>query len=482
MFGDFSQALFKIVADPIALRLPDRRWDLSRLNQMIKRLFNYLLAGLVAVNVAAAGNAEPIASEPLSVMDIYQIARARDPSLAIARYRVDGADANKDVARGKMFPQISIFGDWSENKVRYESTALSQLPSKEYPGERYGLQLRSPLFNMRSFKEYERQGALVMQSEQELAVAETQLLLDVAEAYLTVLLSDETVVQLESELKALERQLEEANAFYERSLLPVTQVLETQTRADSLRADVVNARGNSAIAKERLTQLSGLRHINLRPVKERVALLTRVSDAQQAESLAIELDPSTKAAEQAVNAARKGIDREKGSWWPEVDFVYNSQFSDVGFDNLTSPPRSTESYSISMRYPLFEGGAGSARLRGAWAEFYGAQQRLEAARRQASSRARAAWVNLEAATERVAAARQAVKTSEVSVDASRKAVQAGTARVTDVLLALAQNTRARQSLSEARAQKALGWLELEIATGSDPVSLAPTLSMALHGL
>lgn len=483
MFGDFSQAPHKIAVDPAVLSLPDHlSLDLSRRNNLIKRLFKYLLAGLVAVNTAAAGKPEPIASEALSVLDIYQIARARDPSLATARFRVDGADANKDVARGKMFPQISIFGDWSENKVRYESTALSQLPSQEYPGERYGLQLRSPLFNMRSFKEYERQGALVMQSEQELAVAETQLLLEVAKAYLTVLLSDETVVQLESELKALERQLEEANALYERSLLPVTQVLETQTRADSLRADVVNARGNSAIAKERLTQLSGLRNINLRPVKERVALLTRVSDAQQAESLAIELDPSTKAAQQAVNAARKGIDREKGSWWPEVDFVYNSQFSDVGFDNLTSPPRSTESYSISMRYPLFEGGAGSARLRGAWAEFYGAQQQLEAARRQASSRARAAWVNLEAATERVAAARQAVKTSEVSVDASRKAVQAGTARVTDVLLALAQNTRARQSLSEARAQKALGWLELEIATGSDPVSLAPTLSMALHGL
>ena len=134
-----------------------------------------------------------------------------------------------------------------------------------------------------------------------------------------------------------------------------------------------------------------------------------------------------------------------------------------------------------MRYPLFEGGAGSARLRGAWAEFYSAQQQLEAVRRQASSRARAAWLNLQAATERVDAARQAVKTAEVNVDASRKAVKAGTARVTDILLALAQNTRAQRGLSEARSQKALGWLELEIATGSNPVSLAPILSGALHG-
>ena len=87
-------------------------------------------------------------------------------------------------------------------------------------------------------------------------------------------------------------------------------------------------------------------------------LLTGVGDAEQAATLAIAFDPAIAAAQQAVNAARKGVDREKGSWWPEVDFVYNSQYSDVGFDNLTSPPRSSESYSISMRYPLFEGGAG----------------------------------------------------------------------------------------------------------------------------
>ena len=448
-------------------------------------LANNLQRGIVAMlavtcSFAISEEGVRVSERALSVLEIYQIARETDPALAIARYRVESAGAQKDVAQGKMFPQISLFGEWSENKVRYEGTALSQLPSQEYPGERYGLQLRSPLFNMRSFREYERQNALVDQSEQQLAVAETELLLSVTQTYLTVLLAEESVQQLEAELTALERQLEEANALYERSLLPVTQVLETQTRVDALRADAVNARGQAAIARERLTQLTGLRDITLRPIQDRVALVTAIGNAEEAAVLAVEFDPASAAAQQAVNAARKGIEREKGSWWPEIDFVYSSQYSDVGFDNLTSPPRSSESYSVSMRYPLFEGGAGAARLRGAWAEFYSAQQQLEAARRQASSRARAAWLNLETATERVEAARQAVKTAEVNVDASRKSVKAGTARVTDVLLALAQKTRAQRSLSEARSQRALGWLELEIATGSNPVALAPRLSGALH--
>ena len=418
----------------------------------------------------------------LSVLSAYQLARDNDPQLAIAKFRFDGAAAQKDVSRGKMLPQISIFGDWSENTVRYESTALGQLPDQDYPGERYGLQLRSSIFNVRAYREYERRSALLSQSEQEVAIAEAELLSRVVRTYLTFVLVKESVNHVESELSALDRQLEEANALYKRSLLPVTQVLETQTRADTLRADLVSVRGQAAIARERLVQLIGTKDLSLRSIADSITLLTEVSDADQAAALAVEFDPSFAAAREGLSAARKGVEREKGSWWPEVDFVYNSQYSDVGFDNLTSPPRSTESYSISMRYPLFEGGAGSARLRGAWAEFYSAQQELEAVRREAGGRARAAWLNLETSTERVEAARQAALTAETSVDASRKAVRAGTARVTDVMLALAQNTRAQRDLSEARFQRAMAWLELELATGSDPLVLAPKLSKALHGL
>ena len=69
-----------------------------------------------------------------------------------------------------------------------------------------------------------------------------------------MLLTEESVMQVESELSALERQLDEANALYAKSLLPITGV-ETQSRTDSLRADVFNARGQAAIARERLTQL-----------------------------------------------------------------------------------------------------------------------------------------------------------------------------------------------------------------------------------
>ena len=436
----------------------------------------FVTVGSVLVSLSCWGTPTDT-STAITLLDAYYKARDSAPELAIARYRVDGAESQRDVARGRVLPQVSAFGQWSENRVEYQGELI---PDQRYPGERYGFQASQSLINMSNWMEYDRQKALVDVSEQELKVTEAQLLGVLVEAYLNVLLSDADLAQLETELEALGQQLEEANALFERSLIPITQVLETQTRADTLRADLIAARGQSAIARENLIALVGTRDIEPMPVADRVSLSSTAASASDAAIMAFESSPEVAAAEEGVVAARKSIARERGSWVPNVDLIVSSQYSDVGFDNLTSPPRTSESIQISINYPLFEGGAGSARLRGAWAEFYTAQQQVEAAKRTSEARARSAWVQLQAASERVNAARQAVKTSKTNLDAARKAVQAGTARFTDVLVAMAQNTRAERDLSATRFERAMSWLELELAIGSDPLLLAPKLSKALH--
>lgn len=416
-----------------------------------------------------------------SLLEVYEIARQSDPGLGFSRYQVDGSKAMRDVAQGQMFPQVSLFGDWSDNKVRYEDTQLGAIPNQEYPGERYGLQLRAPIFNIKSWREFERRQALVSQSEQELGLAEADLLAQVSAAYLEVLLGTEDLLAFEAELSALEGEYAQAQALYDRALISITSVLEAQTRLDGLRADAVQAKGQLAIARERLIQKVGIRDVNTLPIVSEIMLPAKIASPESAAALAIRSNKAVAARAEAVAAAKKGVAREKGTWWPEIDFVYSSQYSDVGFDNLTSPPRSSESYSVSFRYPIFEGGAGSARLRGAWAEFYGAQQQLEEAKRTASGEARAAWLNYQAMNEKVAAATQAFKTAEVNAEMAKEAASRGVGRVADVLVALAQRTRSQRLLNQARFERALIWLELELATGSDPLELAVTLSEALHG-
>ena len=78
------------------------------------------------------------------------------------------------------------------------------------------------------------------------------------------------------------------------------------------------------------------------------------------------------------------------------------------------------------------------------------------------------------------AGKKAIVSAKTNLDASRKAVLAGTARVSDVLMALAQNTRALRDYSQAKFQYAMGWVELELATGADPSQIAKSISRAIH--
>ena len=437
------------------------------------------LALLLSVCFSSFALSQVSAPQTLSLTQAYELARTNATDIALARYRVDGSEAQRDVARGQILPQLSLFGQWSKNRVDYDLGVLSR--EEDYPGKRYGLQVKQSLLNVSAGLEISRFNQLYRQTQQELSVAEADLLTKLVEAFLSVLLADSQLVQFQDELAALESQLEVAQALYDSSLIPVMEVLETQTRVDTLRADVISARGEAAVSRESLIALTGQRGQDPLGVLETFSLLSRFSSPEDVASVAITNSPRIEAAESAMEAARSAVQRERGSWVPVIDLTYSYQYSDVGFDNLSSPPRDTSTIAVGFNYPLFEGGAGAARLRGAWAEYYSTQTELEAVKRDLELRARSSWLNLQASSERLLATRQAVKSAEVNVDAMQKATKAGTARPTDVLLALAQKTLARRNADEAKFLFAAGWLEVELVAGGDPMALVTSLSRALHG-
>ncbi len=415
---------------------------------------------------------------PLSFASVYHLAQEAAPELALARYQVDSADSDRAVALGKILPQVSLFGQFSDNRIEYDSELA--IADQSFYGQRYGLQVRQSLLNVADGLEITRLKYILKQSKEQLAVAEAETLNSLVEAYLNVLVVDADLKQFSAELDAIEMQLTEAEALYEKNLLPVTQVLETQTRADALRADVVKARGDKLIAREELSQLTGQEITDLLEVRENFTLMNRHASAADASREASKRNPLIYAAEAAVEAARASVSREKASRLPKVELTYSFQHSDVGFDNMQVPARDNSTLAVGFSYPLFEGGAGFARLRGATARFRGAETIYQAEVRKTEARARSAWLNLQAATERLIAAKRSIVSAKTNVDASKKAVLAGTARVSDVLIALSQNTRAIRDHSMAKVQYALGWVQLELATGADPTTIAETLSRAIH--
>ena len=71
----------------------------------------FVTLGSVLVSLSCWGTPSDT-STPITLLDAYYKARDSAPELAIARYRVDGAESQRDVARGRVLPQVSVFGQW----------------------------------------------------------------------------------------------------------------------------------------------------------------------------------------------------------------------------------------------------------------------------------------------------------------------------------------------------------------------------------
>ena len=418
-------------------------------------------------------------AEHLSLLDTYLLAVDNAPDIEIAKLRIDGAKARKDEALAGLFPKANLFAHWSDNKLSYE-TASPIYADSDYPGIRYGISIRQPLLAVADGLEVNRRDLMYQLSQDEFRVAEAELLEQVVAAYFDILMSDAEVVLLEDELSAVETQLKESQALYAKGMLPVTQVLETESRLDALTADLILANGNMAVTREVLVRFTGLRDGEPLNVRENVALLGRFADPEAAAQTALSSDPAISAAQTNVSAAEKAVQREKSRWIPDLAVTYNFQRSDVGFDNLSSPARDTSTIALDFRYPIFEGGARFARIRGVQAEYSTAVTSLRAQELDTEARARSAWLVFDAASARFLSSKQAVKSATINVTATQRAVKAGTAKHTDVLLALAQRSRAQRDLIDARFFYDRAWIELELAAGAPPNLVADTLSKAIH--
>jgi len=203
--------------------------------------------GTMCLVMAAGGHCQ---SATMSLEAAYNLAREGEPFLEVARYRVQSAEAERDVIRGRILPQLTAFGQWSDNEITYDGAFSDIYGRQKYPGERYGFEIRQSLINMSNWREVERYGALSDLSKSELAQQELETLLAVADAYLRYLIADARKAQITSEFEALTQQLEEATALQGFSLMPITEVLEIRSRTESVKADVIEATAAVTIAQK----------------------------------------------------------------------------------------------------------------------------------------------------------------------------------------------------------------------------------------
>ena len=82
-------------------------------------MFRRFTSSLLVTSLCFCATSSLCATE-LSLDEAFQLSIKNAPEIQLARLQIEGASAQKDEARSKLFPQASIFGQWSKNELSYE--------------------------------------------------------------------------------------------------------------------------------------------------------------------------------------------------------------------------------------------------------------------------------------------------------------------------------------------------------------------------
>ena len=206
-----------------------------------------------------------------SLLDIYEIALTNDAQLKAetAQYRADLE--LKTLALAPLLPRVGIgaaraLRDSESTRLTITEFQNGQVAIEDVTnGSRtfttsYDINLSQTLFDLSAWFDWKAGKNRSEQAEATLAAAQQNLIVRVAEAYFGVLRAQDNLRAAEAQERALGRQLEQTRQRFNVGLIAITDVYEAEARHDLAGVTRIIEENNVAVARERLSVVTGQDH------------------------------------------------------------------------------------------------------------------------------------------------------------------------------------------------------------------------------
>lgn len=405
------------------------------------------------------------------LLDIYKEALQRDTQVSQAKAEAQAAHAGLSEATAALLPQIDVVGNLTKTRTNVIDAYNARGSNKQATG---AINLSQTLWRHSSWAN--RSIAEKTATLKDLAYADAQqnLIVRVSNAYFNVLNAADTLKFQKANNAALKRQLSEANRRFNVGLIAQTDKLEAQAAYDLSNAAVIAAENELINSKSEIRMLIG-REID-------VNKLAKIDESKfAAASVSNDLIKITKKAEennlalqQAVisrDIAKDNITLARSGHEPTLDFnaraqtgytEYDTQVAQAGFVDNNSWAHSV---GLTLNIPIFHGGATSAAVDKAQANYIYAQEGLEKAHRTLLTNVSKSYNNVNAAISSVTAYNNYKVSADSALSATKAGYEVGTRTMTDVLNATQNLYDAMQKSAQARYTYILSRLSLLYAQG-----------------
>ncbi len=421
------------------------------------------------------------------LMQIYQQARASDPTLAGAEATKLATDENVDQSRSQLLPQIAAAlsftrttggsnspsfiavpnGSGGQNEIAVTSSTTAYTRS-------LGATLDQSLVDISKWTALKSSEATANAGAATYDAAQQQLLINTAQTYFNVLTALDALKFADANEKALNRQLEQAQQRFEVGLAAITDVNDAKAQHDAAVANVISAQNAVDTAREAVRQLTNKEPGEFKKLREDLPLDHPNPDDPKAwVDLALKQNPVLTSAAFQVDAANQNINSARAGHLPVLNAqlgyarapTWGDTNTEIGTFHDSSDPKWGTSIGVTLSVPIFTGGFTQSRVRQAIYNRDFAEDQFEFNRRQVEAATRNSFRSVIAGASEVEATKAAVVSAQSSVEATQAGYEVGTRTIVDVLISQQTLLQAQSNYSQARHAFVIDGLLLKQAAG-----------------
>ncbi|MGJ8663415.1 MAG: TolC family outer membrane protein [Marinicella sp.] len=428
---------------------------------------------LLSTLIAGTATAEDL-------VDIMNVALDKDPQLRAAKYSQEASLENKKQAMANFLPQVS--GSWSktesDSKTTYSDGSINDPDKSESDG--WSISLNQTVYDHTNFIGMRQADLQKARGMAQYDVAKQEFLIRLSQSYFDVLTNIDAVKFAESEEKAIQRQLEQAEQRYEVGLAAITDVHEARAQYDSSRASVINAKNLLDDTREALFEITQKYYNNLNSLPDNIeSLELSDSDIKAWEEMALSTNPDLGLAKIDAELSELTIKQQQAGHFPTVSLsaslstnnAKGSTFLDpqpdgsVVIREFPDSERDSNSISLNVSVPIFSGGRTSSLTRQARLNYKAAMEDLDRTTFSTVRNVRNALHNVEAGWSSVQARQLAVVSAKSAEEATAAGFEVGTRNIVEVLNSQRSLYQAQRDYSRAKHDYLLNVLRLKRAAG-----------------
>ena len=413
----------------------------------------------------------PLGAGAENLAQVYRDALGYDAQFGAARQALLAGQERVTQGRALLLPSLSLSANATRSRTESESDNPAVQPSfeRDIDSHGYALTFTQPIYRRQNWLQADQAELLAKQAEFAFGQAGQDLMLRVAQAYFDALAAEDTLGLVRAQKTAIAEQLAQAKRNFEVGTATITDTHEAQARYDLILAQEISAQNDVEVRRRALQQLTGKEYGMLRPLRPDVRLAPPdPADMQSWVNLAEKQAYAVLVQDAAVAIASLELKRNSAGHHPTLDLVASHNYTNQSASQLSSAGSEITSNSVSLQLqlPLYQGGALSSREREAAYNLARTRQELENARRSSALAARQGYLAVMNGIAQVGALEQALVSTESALQSNRLGYEVGVRINIDVLNAQQQVFSTRRDLALARYNTMTSFLRLKAAAGA----------------